>query len=96
MVAGVTSSWRRVGHRFLAIDQYTDVTTLETPCMGNPRKKTITLIPKPLNDSDWQIEVRFPSSRIVMIVGFESEADALQWIRNRSKAWLKTRGYDDE
>lgn len=63
--------------------------------MGRPRKK-VTLTPKPLNDSDWQIEVRFPSSRIVMIVGFESEADARQSIRNRSNAWLKTRGYDDE
>lgn len=63
--------------------------------MGKPRKK-VALTPKPLNDSDWQIEVKLTSDRIVMIVGFESETDARQWIRNRSKAWLKTRGYNDE
>ena len=61
--------------------------------MGEPRKE-IDLTPKPLKiGTDWQVEIRYPSGKVEMIVGFASEVEARQWIKNGSKALLKTRGY---
>jgi hypothetical protein len=58
--------------------------------------KEITLTPTPLKiGTDWQIEIQHPSGKVEMIVGFEGESHARQWIKNGSKAWLKTRGYSD-
>jgi hypothetical protein len=60
------------------------------------RSREVVLNPKPLKvDTDWRVVAHYPSGEVERIRGFQTEAEALQWINDASGAWPKKRGYDD-
>jgi hypothetical protein len=64
--------------------------------MGKPIGK-MTFDPRPLKvGTQWHVVGTYPRGQQEHITGFKTEAEALDWIVNESKAWLKKRGYGDE
>lgn len=54
------------------------------------------LSPKPHKvGAEWQVVAHYPSGEVERIRGFQTEAEALQWINDASGAWRKKRGYDN-
>jgi hypothetical protein len=64
--------------------------------MPQPWEK-ITLDPQPFRVGDgWYVQAILPDGRIDPIDGFKTEAEAKEWIANRSRVWFREMGYEDE
>jgi len=54
----------------------------------------ITFNPKPLKvGAQWHVVDTYPRGQEEHITGFKTEADAKDWLKNDSQAWLKKRSY---
>jgi hypothetical protein len=60
-----------------------------------PNSDSIIFDRKPLQvDRVWSVVATHPSGQQEHIVGFHTEAEALEWrVSQACRAWLKTRGY---
>ena len=60
-----------------------------------PSRNAIIINPNPRKvGTEWILEARFPTGKIVAIRGFETEAAARQWLGSAQHlAWLREGGY---
>jgi hypothetical protein len=45
-------------------------------------------------DSGWHVVVSFPDALPQHVTGFASENEAKDWVKSKSKTYLKTLGYE--
>jgi hypothetical protein len=55
----------------------------------------VRLQPKTITPRYWQVVAHCPDGEIHYITGFKSDSEALDWITNKSSAWLTQQGYGD-
>jgi len=65
--------------------------------MSDPRQ-SITIDPHPVKVGDeWHVKAIWPSGHLEKITGFNTEAEAREWIvGDGAKAWLRGRGYPND